>query len=72
MDIPGVPESMTRAQYTALIAAAGLSADNLVSLEFRPDGIHAEVFARDADGKDLVDTAKNEMMTHSIYIPVRD
>jgi hypothetical protein len=69
--IDGVPESITRAEYLALIESVGLDVKDLRSLEFRTDGIYAEVRARDTDRKLVIDS-RNEMATHRIYIPVKD
>jgi hypothetical protein len=70
--IDGVPESITRADYLALIESVGLDVKDLRSLEFRMDGIYAEVRARGADGKLVIDVGRDEMATHRIYIPVKD
>lgn len=73
MDIPGVPESITRAQYQSLLAAIGLpDLDRLRSLEFRADGIYAEVLAVDDAGRTLVDRMANDVVIHRVYIPVKD
>lgn len=72
MRIPGVPASISRKHYLELIAATGLDIKNLVSLEFRTDGIYATTFVRDADGNTGVDPLGNEVLRHRVYIPVVD
>ena len=73
MDIPGVPDKITREAYVQVIKALGLDPDHIRSLEFRVDGIYAEVYAPDEDGKRFLDTAPGSIgrpATHRIYIPV--
>jgi hypothetical protein len=73
MDVPGVPESITRAEYLALMASVGFSdLDHLRSLEFRADGVYAEVIAQDEAGRSLVDHAANDVAVHKVYVPVKD
>lgn len=72
MDIPGIPESITRDKYRTLLSAAGLVAEDLRSLEFRADGIYAEVLAKDESGRTRIDRANNEVVIHRVFIPVDD
>jgi hypothetical protein len=73
LTIPGVPESITRAQYLALLEPLGLNLYDLVHLEFGVNGIVAEVKARNAEGKHYVSpTERNTLARHSIVIPVKD
>lgn len=66
------PETITREAYVALAVSAGFKTKDLISLEFRSDGIYAEVKAYDGDGKLLVDHAKHEVVTHRVYVRVQD
>lgn len=70
--IDGVPESLTRQQYTDLIAAVGFDPHNLASLTFSHVGIHAVVFARGEDGKRVIDEAGEGLAKHDVFIPVKD
>ena len=66
-----VPERITRAQLRAVAESFGLSLDGLVALRFERDGIHAIVFARNAEGKYYLG-ADNKVATHVISIPLED
>lgn len=68
--IEGVPATITRADYTRLIEASGFTARDIVSLEFSPDGIHAVVFAKDSDGKRIIDG--ETLATHEVFVKVVD
>ena len=68
--IPGVPESLTRAQYVSLFAAAGINPNRTLELSFRADGIYATVFVLDDNGAKMIDG--DSLAKHSIYIPVKD
>jgi hypothetical protein len=72
VEIPGVPQTITRAQYTSLLEALGLEIKDLRHLEFRYDGIYAEVFARTPEGHLRVDRQKDEVVLHKVFIPVTD
>jgi hypothetical protein len=73
LTIPGVPQSINRADYLALIESLGLNPYNLVELELGYRSIRAVVFARDADGKRYMDGfERNEAAKHTITIPVVD
>jgi hypothetical protein len=72
LTVEAAPRSITRAQYTALIEAAGFAVADVVSLEFRTDGIYALVFARNEDGKRTIDHTTNEINKHRVFVPVRD
>jgi hypothetical protein len=73
LTIPGVPQSITRADYIALIESLGLKPNNLVELELSHRSIRAVVFARDADGKMYLDGfERNEVAKHTITIPIVD
>lgn len=76
--IEGVPESITRADYKALIAGAGFAGMRLRSLEFRMDGIYASVIEepivedeaterRNEEGFIVVDPAISR-----VFIPIKD
>ena len=71
IQVDAVPASITREAYSALVAAAGFTVDDLVSLEFRSDGIYAEVYARDESGAVLFDRAQNETVRNRVFVPIR-
>ena len=68
--IPGVPQSITREQYLALISAVGLDVRKCRTLEFRTDGIYAEVLDRDENNATRIDRTRDEAIIHRVYIPV--
>lgn len=74
--IAGVPETISRAQYTHLIESVGFTAHMLSGLRFAPDGIYATVVepdpARMIEGSDLaaVTPDGDEFARHTIFIPV--
>lgn len=68
--IPGVPESLTRAEYISLFDAVGISPDRTLELRFRPNGIYATVVALDDDGIRMIDG--DSLAKHEIYVPVED
>jgi len=70
--ITGVPESLTREQYTALIASVGFDVKELRSLEFKTDGIYAEVFDRNEKGNAYIDPSTDDVVINRVFIPVRD
>lgn len=70
--IPGVPESLTRAQYASLLDAVGIDPEQTTELWFDREGIHADVIARDSHGKIIPDHKNNTYMKHRVFIPVLD
>jgi hypothetical protein len=70
--IAAVPESFTQAQYTSLFEAVGLESKDVRRLEFRPDGVYAEVFERDEHGHMRFDKERDEPVVNKVFIPVRD
>lgn len=72
MQIDGIPNTITRAKYVALIEELGLHTRHLVSLEFGLDVIRAVICATDENGREIIDTSKNEIAKHTITIPVID
>lgn len=72
MQVPGVPEAVSRKAYTQLVEAYGFNPSELVSLEFRPDGIYASVYASDAAGHRMVDTQTEQALVHRVYVRVDD
>ena len=67
-----VPERISREAYVALIESLGLAVKDLRSLEFRMDGVYAEVYATGDDGRRIVAPNANELVRHRVYIPVVD
>lgn len=77
IQIDGVPESLTREQYVTLIRAAGFDTNELRRLEFRLDGIYAQVKATTAAKRNGIVTTgptpdTDELAVHTVFIPVRD
>jgi hypothetical protein len=70
--IDGVPESITRERYASLIAAVGFNVTDLRRLEFRLDGVYADVYDRDDKGHLRIDEQRNEAIVNRVYIPVMD
>jgi hypothetical protein len=69
--ITSVPESLTREQYVSLIASVGFDTNDLRRLEFRMDGVYAEVFERGKAGIRL-DLQTDEVVLNRVFIPIRD
>ena len=72
MKIPGVPESLPREKVIDFFKSVGLAANNCTSIELRPDGIYAEMFARTPEGAKVVDPQRGEIVLHKVYIPFVD
>lgn len=71
--VTGVPTSITRTQYTALLDSLGLDPHQLKHLEFGYRSIEATVFALNPDGKRYEDPINsNSSATHRISIPIAD
>ena len=70
--IPGVPESITRAAYTSLIAATGIDPHAITELSFRANGIYATVFYINERGAKEADRIGDTFLKHTVYIPVED
>ena len=68
--LPGIPESIMRDDYLRLIEGVGFKVDDLVSLEFKTEGIYAEVYASDAKGRYIVDG--DEPATHRVFIRIEN
>lgn len=70
--IPGVPESMTREQFTSLFTAVGIKPEDTTELSFRSDGIYATVFERTPEGGRMLHEDGSGYVKHEIFIPVID
>ena len=70
--IKGVPDSISRADYTGLIESVGFEARYLSSLTFHPNSIEAEVFSSRPDGSRIVADCGTKYERHHISIPVID
>lgn len=77
--IEGVPESITRDEYLSLFRPFGLDPSNCASVELRPDGLYATVFALDDESKRKIDRVTTSVENgiaiggyykHRIFIPV--
>lgn len=71
MVVEAVPESITREQYVSLVSAVGFDVKDLKSLEFRQDGIYAEVYFRDEEGRMVIDQPAGDVVVNRVYVPVR-
>lgn len=70
IQIPGVPPTITREDYRALVGSVGLDPAQLLSLTFGHASIEAEVFALDHEGRRYAEG--NEVATHRVRIEVVD
>jgi hypothetical protein len=70
MNIEGIPEYISRTAYLELLSSVGLDPNRIVSLEFGPMGIYAQVLATDANGEPVV--GGNEFVKHRVFIRVQD
>lgn len=70
--ITAVPESISRETYLNLLALSGFDINAIRQLEFRPDGIYAEVFEDNAEGNHMADPTSGEVILNRVYIPVVD
>ena len=70
--ITAVPEFLTQAQYVSLFAALGFEPKQLRSLEYRTDGVYAEVYELTERGYPRIDVDRNEAIVNKVFIPVRD
>lgn len=70
--IPGVPESLTREQFTSLFTAVGIKPEDTAELSFRCDGIYATVFERTPEGGRMLHEDGSGYVKHEIFIPVID
>ena len=76
--VPGVPETITREQYLGLLSAVGFEPNMLRSLEFRWDGIYAEVYATDERGARMPESGgwvgdglpSDEPAVHRVFVRV--
>lgn len=71
MDIPGIPESITRKAYMEMVESWGFKLEDLKALRLAHDGVYAEVFARDPDGKRRI-VEREEYAMHDVFVPVVD
>jgi len=69
--LAGIPETITREAYLALVRGAGFEIDDLVSLRFNAHSIEAVVFALDSEGKPYPGD-HDEAAVHQISIKVVD
>lgn len=73
VDFPDIPASITMRARAELIASLGFrDINDLLLLEFRPDGVYAELIARNAAGRAMLDALSGDMLAHKIYIPIQD
>jgi hypothetical protein len=67
-----VPESITHEAYKALVAGAGFEVRRVRKLEFRMDGIYAEVYDCDPEGRIQIHKDADDAAVNRVWIPVRD
>lgn len=78
--LPGIPESIIRDEYLKLVESVGFDAKDLESLEFRWDGIYANVYATDEQGRRMVESGgwagngltSREPAMHRVFVRVED
>lgn len=71
--IVGIPTSIKRADYVALIESVGFDVRDLVDLHFGLRAITATVKARNSEGKHYLDPNEtNAIAKHHIVIPIED
>lgn len=70
MQIDGIPQEIAREAYLELVKGAGFDVRNLRSLRFATDGIYAEVFATDAEGRKIIDATSGEPepVVHTVFV----
>jgi hypothetical protein len=66
--IPAAPQSITRKDYTALVRSAGFDPEQLRALRFAADGIYAEVYEADGEGRRRIE--RGESVISTVFIPV--
>ena len=69
--VPGVPDTITRADYMAWIESLGFEVKNLKSMRLEHHGIVAEVYATDDRGRWYVIDGENAA-THTVTVRVTD
>lgn len=67
-----VPEWISRKAFVLLVQSLGLDPTQLVSLSFTANGVYAEVFATNEEGKRIYDSLRDGAALHSVYIPVKE
>lgn len=74
VSIDAVPESISREDYVWMLAAVGLNPCDLTEVRFSTKGVYATVFARDAEGRRILDRVDGEdrIAKHEVFIPVTD
>lgn len=68
--IVAVPEFLTREQYMGLVDAVGFDVKDVRRLEFRMDGVYAEVYDRNEAGNIRIDG--DDAVVNRVFIPVRE
>lgn len=68
--LAGVPTVIKRSDVLRMLETIGIEWDNLVSLRFEMDGIHAEVYALDENGKPYLTPNQNTVAKHRISISI--
>ena len=67
--LPDIPDSIDRAKVVEFAESLGFDAKNLRSLDIRLNGVHVEVFHRNAAGHQVIEAGHNETVVHTIFIP---
>jgi len=68
--IQGIPEFVTREQFTSFIEAFGFDPSRLVELHVFPNSVEAVVIAFNEDGNEYVEG--DSFAKHRVSIPVHD
>jgi hypothetical protein len=75
VEIAGVPEYITRQQIVDVLASLGIDAEDITrdwGVTINGNGVRAEVFARNAEGKRYVPPGADDCAKHLITIPIKD
>lgn len=67
--IPGIPEVISRASYTALFQQLGIDPHRVTELRLCADGVYVTLFALDSRGHKVIDPRVGPVLD-SVYIPV--
>lgn len=67
MILPQVPDSIPRGAVLAVLRELGIDPKSCISLRMDRQGIYAEVFALDDEGKKYF-SGNDEIATHNVFI----
>lgn len=71
--LPGMPASIDRRVVMRAVKAIGIDPNHVTNLSLAADGIYAEVFALDENGRKVLDIGlETAFAKHRIFIPFTD